>query len=999
MKKALQALTIILVSCSLAFLPVRQANAQEHTVSGTVTGPDGSPIPGITVQIKGTNTGTATNGEGHYELTASDDATLVFRGIGFVEQEVAVGMKTVIDVSLQTSIKQLNLVTIAYGREEKSKVTGAIQQVGGEEVANVPIASVDQILQGKVAGLQIVPTSGQPGAATNVRLRGIGSITAGSSPLFVVDGIPVVTGDISRNTPTSNALAGINPNDIESISVLKDAAATSIYGSRAANGVVLITTKKGRVGKTKVTLNVEYGANSVALAKTAQPMTTHQFYEITKEGLINAGVAADDAAATSIFLGNWGDTTVSTNWFDEVTRVGIQQQYNLSISGGNEKTTFYLSGGYFQQEGTTIGSELTRYSGSVQLNHDISNKFKVSTSLNISNVEQKGPSSGGAFRNPLLAAYFLLPNLKPFDSAGNPIYNDQFAAFNPFAILQMDKDHYDALKILGNVSGEYKILDELKFTTRFGVEYDNLEEYSFWNPFYGDGEQVNGASFANNERVFNWIWTNLLEYRYYFNDNTFINAQVGYEAQSQRQKYWALESDGWPPTTKLYQLIVGSKPSVASTNGLDWAIASMFGRVNVNLWNKFSLSGSFRRDGSSRFGKNNRWGNFWAVGGAWNLNNEDFLSGSSVISTLKLRASYGVNGNAAISLYGWRALYGYGTSYNQQPGSSPSTVGNSNLTWEQNKPLNIGVDLGLWQDRVNLTVDWYRRVTDKLLLDVPLSRTSGFSSYLDNVGSMENKGVEITISATPIQTDFVWDISFNIAMNKNKILKLVDGKDIVDGSFMRREGKDFQTWYARQYAGVDPQTGEAQWYTDKSKSAKTTDYSQADRILFGSASPKGFGGLTNTFSYKGITLSAQFNYQWGNYLRDNWARYTMGDGFGPFFNKSRKQLDRWQKPGDITDVPKYVYNNSSSSNDFSSRFLYKGDYIRLRNLTIGYNFKSAFLEKLYMDNMELYLRGTNLWTWVADDNLVYDPAAGITGEIDLTAPTAKSITVGLNITF
>ncbi|MCL6524619.1 MAG: SusC/RagA family TonB-linked outer membrane protein [Thermoflavifilum sp.] len=932
--------------------------AQTRVITGRVVDQQqGSPLPGVTIKVIGTNVGTQSGLDGSFRLEVPENAqSLQFSFVGYNPQQVNITAgRNNITVSLSPNPKQLNeVVVVGYGQQNQKELTGALTQVSGKQVENVPVASIDQNLQGKVPGLQIVATNGQPGAAVNVRLRGIGSFNAGAGPLWVIDGVPVNAGDLSRGTPTTNALAGLNPNDIESITVLKDAASASIYGSRAANGVILITTKRGKAGKTNIRVDGQYGWNTIALSNTAKPLNTHEFYTLTKEGLINAGFASNDAQATNLFLLNWGDTTTNTNWLDVVTRTGKQQQYNISASGGNEKTTFYLSGGYFQQQAATIGSDLTRYSTDFNLNHRLSEKISFGINTNVSDVDQHGPYAGGAFRNPLLSAYFLLPNLPATDNSGRPdtsFTGSVTGLYNPLAIKEFDRNNFNAFKILSNFSGEYSILTNLRYNMRFGIEYDNLREMQYWSPFYGDGKNYQGLGTQNITNIFNWVWTNTLNYRYYFNSNTYFNILVGYESQLNQFKVTDVENRVFPYNLNLYVLAVANKPTTASNNASDFAIASAFTRAEFNYQNRYIISGSFRRDGSSRFGANNRYGNFYSVGVSWNADQEKFFQQGSIsnwISTLKLRASYGENGNADIGNYVWRELYGFTSSlsYNQIGGSAPSTPGNPNLTWEKNKPLDIGINLGLWSNRLNIDFDWYNRKTTDLLFNVPASYTSGFGSYPDNIGSLQNRGIELTVDANPIRSAVNWDIGFNLSLNKNKILSLPNHKPFANGAFYEKEGYDIQTWYVRKYAGVDPQTGNAQWYYDPEnyKDSLTTSYSKAQRILFGSASPKGFGSVFTTLSYKGFKLYAQVYYQWGNYVRDIWARYTQGDGFGAFFNKTKKELQRWQKPGDKTDVPKYIYNNPTSSNEFSTRFLYKGDYVRLKEIQLSYDFRPQLLQ-------------------------------------------------------
>jgi TonB-linked SusC/RagA family outer membrane protein len=1002
---------VLLLNFLFLFALLGQVMAQSRTITGKVTGAgDGEPLPGVSVVVKGTTTGTATSADGSFSVNVPANAnTLVFRYIGYMTKEVALGSGNTISVSMDLDNKQLaEVIVTGYGTTVKSEVTGAVATVSSEKLQDRPLPSVEQVLQGQVAGLQSVSGSGQPGAAQSIRIRGIGSINAGSDPLYVVDGIIINAGDISRNTTSSNQLAGLNPNDIESVTVLKDAASTSIYGSRGANGVIVITTKKGRAGKTKFNFSTEYGFSEVAKRPEAgQFLNAAEWLELTREGLVNAGTAPADIEKTMASVGE--GSGVDTDWYDLVTRSGTQQSYNLSASGGNEKTQFYVSGSLFDQEAPIIGSEFRRISGALNLNHKVNEKISFFNTLNISNINQNTPSAGGGFANPVLATAFLFPTKNPYNPDGsynisrdgNVNYN---SVFNPLYLVENDIRDFRNTKILGSIGGEYNILDNLKYTSRVGVDYINIEEEMFWNPFHGDGRTTSGRGYNYYTRLFNWITTNQLNYRFKVPgiDNLTADATVGYEAQKSRQYNITTNATGYPRTTALPASVVAATPVAGNATGSDYAFNSIISALNINYADKYVLSGTFRRDGSSRFGSENRYGNFWSIGATWNAHEEDFLKELDYLSTLKLRTSYGVNGNAATSAnfgnYTWRPQFGYSLNYNGQPGGAFNTLGNTELSWELNKPFNVGVDLGFFNDRLTLSADYYERTTSDLLLNREISRTTGFSSVFQNIGEMKNKGFELTIGGYPIDREFKWNTNFNIAFNQNKITKLVNGTDIVDGAFILREGHDYRTFYVRQWAGVDPVTGNPQWWKDAAKTEKTSVYGQAERVLYGSGSPKFFGGFNNTFSYKGLTLDVLTVFNYGNYVRDSWESYLQ-DGFYPLANKYRKNLDRWQKEGDVTDVPKYVYSSTNSSNSLSTRFLYKGDYIRVRNISLGYDLKREWVERVGLTKANIYVRGTNLFTKTYDKNLPIDPEAGVNSSGDLNVPISKSVTFGLNVNF
>jgi TonB-dependent starch-binding outer membrane protein SusC len=980
-------------------------NAQSEITGRVTDAKDGLPLPGVSVRMKGNNTGVQTDINGVFHLSnAEKGKVLVISYIGYAPQELVIGSRNNLSISLMTEDRKLQeVVVVAYGSQEKSKITGSVAKVDGKELLDVPMPSVDQMLQGKVAGLQSVASSGQPGALQEIRIRGIGSLNASSEPLFVIDGIPANTGDFSSGTTTSNALAGLNPNDIESISVLKDAAAASLYGARAANGVILITTRKGRPGKTKIGFDSEYGSSKVAyLNNLAKPLSASQYTDLTREGLVNAGL---DTASANSFLDNvlGANNGYNSDWLSLVTRQGITQQYNVSASGGDSKTTFYASGGYFKQQGVVIASDFTRYSGSLNLRHNVNEKMSIGMSVNASHFDQTTPTQSANFRSPVLAAFYLRPFQHPFNKDGTYDYSqaDFEQIFNPLAIAHYDRQLLGNTKLLGTIDGTYNILKNLKFSSRIGLDYFTLEEKIYYNPFFGDAANRQGDVFNIYTRVFNWVWTNTLDYHQELDKEGDLTAdlKLGYESQKSKEYVITAYGSGVPQLTTLL-LPPPASPKTAVATGSDYSFDAVFSNLQLNYKNKFSLSGSLRRDGSSRFGINNQYGTFWSVGGAWNIDKEAFLADSKVISGLKLRASYGTNGNAEIGNYSGQATFGFGANYNRLPGGLPTNVGNPSLTWEQNKPFDVGLEVSVLQNRISLETDYYVRKTNQLLQNVPLSLTSGFSSYPDNIGSLENKGIEFTVNATPVRSkDFRWDLSFNIAFNKNRVTSLNNGQDIINGTQIIRVGKDVQSVYTYIWAGVDPATGSGLWYTDSTKKATTSDITQVKNAIVGSNSPKAFGGLTNTFSYKGFSLSGQLNFQYGNLLFDQWGFLNESDGAFFTLNQNQRELRRWQKPGDKTDMPQYVAQNPSQSNAPSTRYFYKGDYIRLRNLTFSYQLPKKLLNPIKMDNIMIYVRGTNLWTKAADKNLTFDPEQPINGTNDLQVLMQKTISFGLNLNF
>ena len=998
-------LFIILVSSFLL------TTAQNRSISGKVTDDKGNAIANASVIIKGTTVGTVTTANGTFTISVPASARgIMVSYIGMGEKEISLTNSNSYDISLSATKNDLQeIVVVGYGTQRRANVTASQTTVKAQEIENRPFTSVDQMLQGKVAGLQAPLFSGQPGAAQTIRIRGIGSVSAGANPLYVVDGIIINSGDLSRVATTANSLAGINTNDIESVNILKDAQATSIYGSRGANGVIVITTKKGRAGKTKFRLDAEAGiTDRIQLPEGNRFLNADEYLMLMEEGLRNVKTPRPltETEIQQTLAGYGKGNGVNTNWLDLVTKKGNQQQYNLSVSGGDAKNQFYISGGYFNQEANIINSDFRRYSLRTNFRHVVNDKLNFTFIAAGSNTIQHTPNSGGAFANPVGSLPFLRPTQNPYNPDGtlniSRTGNNFSSQYNPLYIAKYNRNDLNATQLEGTLSAEYLILKNLKLTSRFGIDYNSLEEYRFWNQYHGDGVSYGGSGDAYNTRYFNWIATNQLDYNTTVGkEGRFrIDAKLGYEAQKSKQYNVSTRTEGFPPPNSLYLTINAATVKTASNNIADYDFAGLFSTASVSYQDKYIISGSYRRDGSSRFSDENRYGNFWSVGAAWNADKEDFFSNISFLSGLKIRGSYGLTGNAAgIGNYAWRQTYGFGANYNGLPGGTFNVVGNSDLKWESTNQGDIGLDASFLKNRFSIVFDWYNRISDALIFNDPISPTTGFLSVTRNIGKLQNRGYELTVDLTPVKLkDFAWNVSFNISHNKNTVKKLPGGKDIIDGAFILREGHDYRTFYVREWDGVNPANGDPSWWVDSSHKTATNTYSTAQRQLYGSASPSYFGGLSSTISYKGFDLDAEFNYNYGNLVRDQWIFYTI-DGIDPTSNKTALNLQRWQKPGDLTNVPKYVYGSTNNSSSFSTRFLYKGDFIRLRNITLGYNLSDNLSKRLRLSSVRVYVRGTNLWTKTYDKNLTLDPEAGINSTGNLDVFFNKIITGGINIGF
>ena len=1011
-------------SCLLFF---GQLSAQTRTVSGKVTDEKGVAIANVSVVIRGVSTGTSTKTDGTYSISVPSTAkSLLFSSIGFAPLEMPLGNKSVLTVVMTTSSdKDLqDVVVVGYGTQKKADVTSAISRVSGDKVANVPLSSVDQILQGKAAGVQSVTFSGAPGANQQVRIRGIGSYAASSQPLYVIDGIQINSGDLSRETTTSNVLAQMNPDDIESISILKDAAGTAIYGARGANGVIVISTKKGKAGKTRFAASGEVG-NTIHgdIPAAGKPLRAKDWLTLMGEGFTNSylvthptATLAQAQAAAATTTAQYGDGTVDEDWMADLLRTGAQQQYNISAAGGDAKTTFYASGGYFKQQATTIGSDLTRISSVINLDHQASSKLSFSFSLQPTYSKQNTAiSNSSAFANPSMEFYFM----RPTSAAHNPdgtLNIDRNSSknfsglYNPLYIVAHDVHLINNTSLIGKTAINYAIMQGLKFSSVMGLQYNNLEEWQYNNPVHGDGAPSNGRGFPDYTRYFLYDWTNQLNYNTQLlsSKDLTLDATVAYEAIQSRGYFISAANTNYP-TALLTYAANASSPTGASNNGSDYNFASIISRASLDYKGKYVLSGSFRRDGSSRFSPSHQQGSFPSVSAAWNITKEDFMDNATFLSDLKLRASYGSTGNAEIGNYPWQQTFGFGANYNNQPGGTFSGVGNINLQWEKTTQTDVGVDASFFKNRLSVIVDYYNKQSDKLLFTTPLSLTTGFGSYLSNIGAMQNKGMEFTLNATPISTpSFSWDLSFNLTFNKNQITRLPQGQPyIINGRFFEAPGHNIYEFYLPRWAGVDPNTGNPLWYADSSKKSTTSNYNAAPQVPTGqNATPKVYGGFSNTVTYKGISISGDFYYNYGNYVQDQWATY-LTDEVNASYGKYAYTLSRWQKPGDKTNVPKLFYGSTNSAPNVtnnsavspSTRFLYKGDFIRLRNVSVSYTANPQFLRKAHLTLFRIYVRGTNLWTHRGDKTIPFDPEQNVNSQSNLNVLYNKAITAGLNIGF
>lgn len=997
---------ISLLGLLLMALTAFSTEAQTR-ITGTVANQeDNEPLIGVTILIEGTARGTATDIDGSFSIEASPGDVLIFSYTGMKDVNITVGNQTTIDVVMQSEGVLIDEVVVTgYGNQLRSSYTGAAVSAPVERIAQMPRANVVENLQGNIAGLQVNQGSGQPGAFQNVRIRGLGSINAGTNPLYVIDGIPVINENIGNESTTSTPLAGLNPQDIADIQVLKDASATSIYGSRGANGVIIITTKQGRSGAARVNANVQTGISNVSLADDLRPLNTAEYVELMREGLINAGRAANVQEADQIIADNNIDTSIDTDWFDEITRQGSFTNANLSISGGNDKTKYFVSGGYQENEGTIIGTDFERLSGRLNLTTEMSDWLEIDTRISLSHTTQNTVPDGGAFANPVRSIFRFVPTqpVRNPDGSYNTLIN---AGFNPVGEALLNTDISEITNLLAAVNARIKIpfIDGLTYEPYVSINRVIGEDETFFIPDFGTGASRNGYGENDFDIRNNWIARNMLKYTNLFNDTHGVDVTLGYEAQKfTTHSVQTLQGNfAFPALTSLDN---GSVPEFISGFKTENTIESIFLNTNYNYKGLFYVNGTVRRDGSSRFGANTRYGTFWSAGVGVNLHRFNFLSGDPVFSLLRLRVSYGVNGNESIDNFESRGLYGTGADYNGNPGIILSQLENANLTWEVNKPFNVGIEIGLW-DRITLITDIYSRRTSDLLFDRPVSAINGVTQVTSNIGELENRGVEFQLTTLNLTSSepggFEWQTSFNITFNTNEVISLPEG-DFADGVRFRQVGSPWSTWYMRGWAGVDPDNGDPLWWTDETETATTSNRNAAALYTQGTSEPDFFGGFTNVFNYKGFSLSAQFNFDWGRKIRHLWSSFTHTDGsrgFSTTGNLARSIYERrWQQPGDITDTPQFVFGVNTNSRATSTRFLYDGSYISLRDLTLGYTLPNNLTQRFKINNMRFFISGSNLWIYVKDDRLERDPRTDAGGTINQEIPIPQTFTFGLDLSF
>ena len=995
------------------------AAAQDLTVSGTVTDLTGYPLEGATVMVRGTSSGTTAGADGSYSLKAAPDAELVVSYLGYLSQIIPVDGKSRVDFVLQEDMNFLDdVLVVAYGTMSESDFTGSAAQIKGEEVAKASKESIDKGMMGKIAGVRISSDNGDPGSAGSVQIRGVGSISAGTSPLYVIDGVVVSSeseSDIQVGYRSTGVLNTLNPDDIESITVLKDAAAASLYGSRAANGVILITTKRGKKGRSSISYSGEAGVSRMAVGRAFDLLDGPQFIQYIKD-------AADNAYAMNpaYSYGETGETwaswvadpsgQTSTDWKRQIFRNAFRHSHQLSLTAGNDMTQVYAGLGYSRNDGIVTGSYFERYSGRVNVDHKVNDWLKVGLRQMVSftgsrgHSDQSDQSQGMGYATPVGVLTQIDPTAKPKNPDGTWNENVSWSGFttNPHLLfdsdIQYNKSH--SMRSMSNIDLEFTFSKALSLKNTFGYDYMDNKQYLWWAPSSIDGESMNGLSasyiFQNSDLTNSLI----LRYSDTIGDSHHLSAIAGLEVADHRSSYTYAAANNYP-SDKLNALSTGQMYGTGGASYRSYMV-SFLANANYDWAHRYYASASFRRDGSSRLGPDSRWANFWSVSAAWRISEEEFLQGSDLFSDVKIKASYGTNGNLPSAYYAYKGLYSASGGYGTDAAIYWSNPQNDSLGWEKSRNFNIGADWYMF-NRVNLNLEYYHKYTSSLIFDMPASAVTGFSSYTANVGNLLNNGLEVEVNSQNISRDnFTWDTSFNITFQKSTVSNLPnDGADISygdGGMYIHREGESMYSFYLPVWKGVDPETGLGEFWIDPNDHTKgvTNWYSEAGSTIVGKAIPDFTGGLTNTFTFlKGMfDLSFLITFQSGGSMFDYPGYFTHSDGFrAASMNAAKDAADYWTPQNRDAAYPKPIMNNPYRWDRFSSRLIHSTDNIRMREITFGYNIPV----KEQLQNMRLYFKATNpFMIWSATPDI--DPDVAINGYRTADVPATRAFVLGLSIT-
>lgn len=1014
------------------------AIAQKEVTGKVTDASNGSPMAGVSVKFKGAVGGTSTEADGTFKVTMPKGVNdLIFSFVGFEDQEVAVKGNTV-SISLSQSAKSLNeVVVVGYGTTVKRELTGAIGKVKGAEIANMPVPNLNQALQGRAAGVFVESQNGKVGDGIKIRIRGSGSVNSSNQPLYVVDGIPL-SGGIG---PGGSSTADINFNDVESFEILKDAAAASIYGSRAANGVVVITTKRGKAGKTKFNLSTQFGTNEptnkVGFLNAKEYVEFYQQaargtaeYHMRPDGGDNwRGYANLDAAYADMdryikgrfdrysgwspFRGgkDWRTGEVDTNWEDEAFKEAKTSQIELTAQGGNDKTKFYMAGNFNNQDGILIANNFQRMGVRLNLDHQVNNWLKLGMNTSLTKTTLDRVADDNAFSTPIQLVA-LAPITPTRDSLGVLFDRPVTTYYNGLIEVEEATRKTSGFRNQGSIFADLRIAKGLNFHTDLGLDMVQQSRERYWGPRTLVGSATPAASGEADSywyRNTRWMTNNYFSYGNTFGEKHKIDATAGFVFENIEINDVYADGQDFPDNS-LKTVASSVTPADVDGSKNENNLRSLFGRVNYIFDGKYLLGASVRNDADSRFGTNYKDGTFWAASLGWVLSDEKFMQGLKTISFLKPRVSYGTSGNnTGIGFYQARTQYGSAT-YGTAGGLAVSNFGNDDLRWENTAMFNVGLDFGLFNNKLTGEIDWYNKKTTDMLLNTPTTAVSGTTGVLGNVGEMENKGFEITLNTVNVSNkDWRWTTSINVSNNKNKLLKL-DGEqqEILpnDGQFANALiiGQPIGVFWAPKFLGANPDNGDPQYMGTDGK--PTREYDDAEKMIIGDPNPDWIGGVSNTVNWKGLEFSFLFQGVFGNQVQNGGGGF-MSASADWFDNQTRDQLNAWKKPGDVTMVPQARLNRFGDfpTPSISSRYVYDASYVRLKSLTLAYNVPQKYMDKIGLGSARVYVSGVNLLTftdypmWDPEVNTDYRAGNVNQGSDFYAAPQIKSWVFGLNIGF
>ena len=1031
----------LILTTLLCIFSIGWALAQSTTITGTVTsGDDGEPLIGATVQVKGTTRITTTNAMGQYQIAADMSEVLLFQFTGATSQEITIS-RSVIDVTLSFEAAELDeVMVVAYGTAKKGSFTGSASLIKKDAIEKSQVSSVSKALQGTVAGVQSVAASGQPGTDATIQIRGVGSINAASTPLYVLDGVPY-SGDVNS----------INPADIESISVLKDAASSALYGSRGANGVIIITTKQGRKEQSpRIDAKVTYGVSDRAVSDYKQVSTNQYFemyWELLRNNQMNINGLTPDAAASyatnnlisQLSINPYGPNYAqpvgtdgklkagaralwNDDWIDAYSQDASRFEALVSISGGSKTSNYFASVGYLNDKGVVLGSGFKRYTGRLNLNSDIKSWLKFSGNIALTHSlqdEPKGEDTNSA--NPTSSGR-LIPGFYPvyerdwntgaykLDDNNNKVYD--FGAYRPSAAspksnlagsIPHDKNERKRDVATIRTGLEARLLEGLTFKTSFNADYTNQNNHNYTNPTYGSGADYGGSVSKSNSRKTAVTVNNILNYNTRFNDVHGLKLLAGHEYYEYHYAYTYGSRQNFV-ANDLYEPDAASQLNNFTGFSDVYKLLSFFGNAEYEYNNKYFASASVRTDGSSRFHPDNRWGVFWSVGASWRVINEDFMKPLTWVSNLTLRASYGAQGNDDLRdannnpiWYAYQALFAISNNLNE-PGITTARLDTKDLKWESNMNFNVGLDVGVFNNRLSGTFEFFHRKSKDLLFNIPFAYSLGYASKYANIGGIQNVGIDISLNGTPIKNnDWTWEIFVNATHYKNKITSLP--QDAIDSGNKRLVvGGSAYDFFLAEWAGVNPDTGMPMWYkTENGERVITNNYNDAaatdSKIFAGTSLPDLYGGFGSNLSYKNFDFSFLFAYSIGGKIYNGDQLMMMGTSAGRSWTK--EMASRWTPENKYTDVP--ILQNSTNWTSASTRFLVDADYMRLKNVTLGYSLPNKWLSKVGISNCRVFIQGENLWTIFGTDGM--DPEQTVGGATYYRYPAMKTFSGGINLTF